>query len=747
MRTGNAWRGAIAGLVIAAMIVSAMTIGEVFLGSWPLLSLLVFNATILIAFLLPVWIFSRIIRPMPGTYRWTLFAAFVLLFFPFVFADVAGALITAAAIAFSTSLLGASLWYLLQGGLRTGSRTGRFFAITGLIAGLAATIGGGMWLLGDGHEVPVPVNAALLEQSSLPPTLDLPDPSKPGPYKVKTLSYGSGSDLHHPEYAGNADLLTKTVDGSDLVKNWSGITGWARTRYWGFGPGNLPLNGLVWYPDGKGPFPLVLILHGNYLMEGRSEAAFAYLAEHLASHGYIAVTVDENFLNTSWYDAGLGGPETRGRAWLLLQHLGQWHDWNESGENPFYRRLDIEKIALVGHSRGGESVSVAAAFNHLPYLPEDAGVEFDFGYNIRSVVTLAQIDGQYRPRDQGTPLENLNFLTLHGAYDGDAVSFGGSAQYERVRFTDGGDWFKAGIYIYAANHSNFTTEWIGVEKPGPTDLLFNQRPLMSPAEQRRLAKACVFAFLDTSMNGGSPKNGSKNGLKDGLDYLPMFRDVRTARHWLPETIYLNQYLDSRTRIIAAFEEDIDLTTASLPGALVSSENLSNWHEAQVILKWGSKESHAVFLGWQDHGDQNSEPRYTINLPDSNWCTEPGCTLTFALADVNDEGTHDGIDLSLELRDKSGNAARLELKDFSYLQPRLRAQYMKADILNSIPAYETVFQTFFFPLSNFVQKNPLFEPADIESITFIFDQTKYGQVVLDDIGIRVPVRTGSTMETG
>jgi hypothetical protein len=47
----------------------------------------------------------------------------------------------------------------------------------------------------------------------------------------------------------------------------------------------------------------------------------------------------------------------------------------------------------------------------------------------------------------------------------------------------------------------------------------------------------------------------------------------------------------------------------------------------------------------------------------------------------------------------------------------------------------------------VQKNPLFEPAEIESITFIFDQTKYGQVVLDDIGIRVPVRTGSTMETG
>jgi len=733
MRASNAWWGAIAGLLVATIIVSALTIGEVFLGPWSVLSLLIFSVTILIVFLLPVWIFSRILRPMPGAYRWTLLAAMLLLFFPFVFADAVGALIAAAAIALSTSILGASLWYLLRGSLKTYSRTGRFIAITGLVAGLAATVGGGMWLFGDGHEVPVPVNAAVLEQSSLPPTLNLPDPSKTGPYRVKTLSYGSGSDLHHPEYAGDADLLTKTVDGSALIKNWSGITGWARTRYWGFDPGDLPLNGLVWYPEGKGPFPLVLILHGNYLMEGRSEAAFAYLAEHLASHGYIAVAVDENFLNTSWYDAGLGGPETRGRAWLLLQHLSQWHDWNESDDNPFYRRIDIEKIALVGHSRGGEAVSVAAALNRLPYLPEDANIEFDFDYNIRSVVTLAQIDGQYQPRDQGTPLENLNFLTLHGAYDGDAISFGGSAQYERVRFTDGGDWLKAGIYIYAANHSNFTTEWIGVEKPAPADLLFNQRPLMSPAEQHRLAKACVFAFLETTMN-------------DGPDYRPMFRDVRSARHWLPETVYLNQYLDSRTRIIAAFEEDIDLTTASLPGAHLSGERLSNWHEAQVYLKWGSKESHAVYLGWQGPGNQNSEPRYTINLPESDWCTEPGCTLTFALADVSDDGAHEPIDLSLELRDRNGNAARLELKNFSYLQPQLQAQYMKADLLNASPPYETVFQTFFFPLSKFTHENPLFEPADIETITFIFDQTKHGLVALDDIGIRVPIRTGITMET-
>ena len=74
--------------------------------------------------------------------------------------------------------------------------------------------------------------------------------------------------------------------------------------------------------------------------------------------------------------------------------------------------------------------------------------------------------------------------------------------------------------------------------------------------------------------------------------------------------------------------------------------------------------------------------------------------------------------------------------------------MKAELLNSLPASETVFQTFFFPLTNFVSKNPDIEPANIESITFIFDKTQPGLVALDDIGIGVPVRTGivETVET-
>lgn len=93
-------------------------------------------------------------------------------------------------------------------------------------------------------------------------------------------------------------MITKTVDASDFVEKWSSV----RTRTLGFGPEAMPLNGQVWYPEGKGDFPLVMIVHGNHLMTDYSDPGYEYLGNLLASRGYIVVSVDENFLNGSPYD-------------------------------------------------------------------------------------------------------------------------------------------------------------------------------------------------------------------------------------------------------------------------------------------------------------------------------------------------------------------------------------------------------------------------------------------------------------
>ena len=63
-------------------------------------------------------------------------------------------------------------------------------------------------------------------------------------------------------------------------------------------------------------------------------------------------------------------------------------------------KVDLDRVALMGHSRGGEAVAHAAAFNRLRYYPDDTSLEFDFNFGVRAVVAIAPVDGQYLPTDR-----------------------------------------------------------------------------------------------------------------------------------------------------------------------------------------------------------------------------------------------------------------------------------------------------------------------------------------------------------
>src|SRR4030043_337950 len=122
--------------------------------------------------------------------------------------------------------------------------------------------------------------------------IDAPDPSLDGPYSYHTYFYGSGDDKHRKEYGEGVDFKTDPVDANPFMGYFDNMP-----RYWGFDFDSLPLNGRVWFPDGNGPFPLVLIVHGNHNMKDFSDSGYEYLGKLLASRGFIAVSVDENFLN------------------------------------------------------------------------------------------------------------------------------------------------------------------------------------------------------------------------------------------------------------------------------------------------------------------------------------------------------------------------------------------------------------------------------------------------------------------
>ena len=247
---------------------------------------------------------------------------------------------------------------------------------------------------------------------------------------MKTMFYGSGTDKRRAEFRDSVTIKTKTVDASPFVSMEPAVAK-SREKDWGFGVSKFPINGRVWYPAGDGPFPLVLIVHGNHDPLDYSDPGYGYLGELLASRGFILVSVDENFIN-----GGLRG-ESDGRAWMLLKHLEVWKRWNDSTGGPFYHKVDMNNIGIMGHSRGGEAVGIAAAFNRLSHYPDDANVKFNFNFNIKAVFAIAPVDGQYKPAGVFTPIENVNYMVIHGSHDGDVSSFNGLRAYQRIRFTDG----------------------------------------------------------------------------------------------------------------------------------------------------------------------------------------------------------------------------------------------------------------------------------------------------------------------
>ena len=728
----RAWRGATWGIILAAVLLWTVMSAYAFAPFGPLSFVVGLLGGFLVGALLGglIILIGALLRGVPRHYGWAFIGALLLLLVTYILAITVafGVIAVVLGILVVSSLIGAGLAVLGAGSWRRLTWLQRALALMGFGIGLVGLIGGIAFLSVDGFSTTPPINAAAQSAANVTP-LALPDPSEPGPYPVQTLTYGSGEDRRRPEYAAEVTLRTTSVDGSALLKGWSGL----RTAYWGFGPEALPRNGRVWYPEGDGPFPLVLIVHGNHPMEDYSDAGYAYLGELLASRGFIVASPDQNFLNLSLsadliFFTALEG-ENDARGWLLLEHIREFQNWNAAPGNPFYDKVNFDAIGLAGHSRGGEAVAIAAAFSRLPYHPDDAAVTFDYDFDIQAVVAISPVDGQYRPGNRRLPLEDINYLVLHGAHDMDVITFMGSRPYSRLGFSGDQPYFKAALYIYGANHGQFNSDWGRQDLFGPAMQLFNLRTLMPAAEQEQIGKVALSAFLEATLQGET-------------GYRALFRDVRTAAAWLPDTVYLSQYQDSDTLRISTYEEDINLATTTLPGGTLQGEHLTIWREQVVPLKQDSLETKAVYLGW-DHGINEGPATYSLSLPDIDLSLGPDSVLSFSLADADEAPTPDRpspeeprepLDLTMELRDADGNAARLPLSHYALLQPQIRGRIAKAEFMHAVSVSEAVFQTFEFRLGDFTANNVAFDPATLREVRFIFDRSPSGVVILDEIGL-------------
>ena len=580
--------------------------------------------------------------------------------------------------------------------------------------------------------------------ASMPAPLTAPNPAENGPFAVKTLFYGAGNDIRRPEYGPGVAIKTRTADASLFFEDFKGWKRAWRKKYWGFDADRLPLNARVWYPEGPGPFPLALIVHGNHDMADFSDPGYAYLGELLASRGFILASVDENFLNSGLFHDPPKQQQVRG--WLLLEHLKLWREWNQKAGNPFAGKVDLAHIALLGHSRGGEAAATAAAFNRMKYYPEDANIRFDYGFAIQAVVAIAPADGQYRPAGQRRWIENVSYLTLQGAHDADVSSFAGSRQWDHVRYTQSGPWFKAEIYAYRANHGQFNTVWGRADAGQPLSWLLNLKPLMTGPEQRRISKTYIAAFLEAT-------------LRDRREYLPLFQDWRVARAWLPDTLYVNRYQDASYVPLAAYQEDADLTTTTVPGGSIDGANLSIWREGRIPFRQGDRDYNGVFLGWNRARDA-PPATYTITLPEhaaADWRLDANSTVELSVAALDEDAPLPGKkkdekekkpdqkkkereapDFTIELVASDGATVRVPISRLAAVPPPLKEKFTKVAAMEGLAYekdWEPVFQTVRAPLAVFAGDpgSKPFDPRKLTRVRLKFDRTASSVICIGGLG--------------
>jgi dienelactone hydrolase len=205
-----------------------------------------------------------------------------------------------------------------------------------------------------------------------------------------------------------------------------------------------------------GQRPLVVFLHGrhsycydpnepdafdfNWPCRGRfeeipSHLGYQYLQEVLASQGYTTVSIRVNGINAQDFALEDGG--ALARAKIVQAHLNYWVT------QAVAHQVDLQRVVLVGHSRGGEGVHRASLTTSLA-AP----------YRIVGQVLVAPVNFG----TQSTPY--VPTVTLLPYCDGDVSDLQGQKFTDMARDVVKNDpVLHSSVMMLGANHNFFNTEW------------------------------------------------------------------------------------------------------------------------------------------------------------------------------------------------------------------------------------------------------------------------------------------------
>jgi hypothetical protein len=435
--------------------------------------------------------------------------------------------------------------------------------------------------------------------------------------------------------------------------------------------------------DEDDDYPMVVVVHGNSSAL-LSYKGYNYLLEHLARNGMIAASIH--------IYPGAGGVS---RARALFKHI-------EILKAKFGNKIDLERLGIMGHSRGGEAVVIASKLN----------VDEQLGYEFQAIISLAPTD-QYGPYSLSGAYA-APYLVVYGGLDGDVA--GGWPKSTGFSLYDRADPVKAMIFAERACHDRFNTEWDDNDFYFGQMTAADQAQVLSVDAHHKIAKGYMNGFYRWRLFDDDDMRGYFTGaeIPDQVEDADSGAVTVDVQYQEPGGLSADRFANN------------DWHTNDLGGAVTASLSANPGEGDLFGLDGFSPHDHTGGLLVWDSGHH----LYTSALPPGSQDVSDYDILSFRVTQrYNSPSNPAGADQDFRviLIDEDGTSRQVSVSGFATLDyPFVRGQ---PNLIKSS------LKTVRIPLRAFTTESAGLEEVDLReivSVGFDFALTSMGEVEVTDI---------------
>jgi hypothetical protein len=469
-------------------------------------------------------------------------------------------------------------------------------------------------------------------------------------------------------------------------------------------PFTMPMEGQLYFPSDDGKdwpeqsdrIPLIIIAHGYWRPMVDSYLGYDYLARHLARWGIAVFSLNMDEVNNQ--SGTFSAPHQFARGEIILRVIDLMR-----GDRDINRRIDFDRIGLIGHSMGGEGMVVAQ------HLNDSEGR----GYGVLGVVSIAPTN--HRPE---ITLRNASYLQLLGTMDLLAVSAGSVDEFNGFRLNDRAWYPKSHAWIYGARHNPFNRSWVAdgdTFEAGWADIA------LPPSTHESIAICMINAFVQDVLRGRTDYRGYMEGtiLPQPLRHL----QVHIQHRRQPGTVIDNfGDLDEQEGFPA---EAIDKSTnrLTLP-ANAAGAGLVNWEDVDLTASPSTSphQGQATDLAWNPP-----------TVADVIYTTETGGIAANSTDVV-------AVRVGQFFEDATVNPAEIATDLFVTLDDGAERATVRAGVIAPIPYVDPdgaklcPMRTIRIPIDAFTIINRSFDPGNIVRISLDLTARPTGRIFVDDIEI-------------